>query len=67
MQEAYQLQRIKYSICCPILGGYLPWQGVDTLAGGGGTYLDGGLGTLGYPSPCPDLAGGGRIPTLARG
>ena len=71
-QEAYRPQRIKYSMLSypGDRGGYLPWQGVGTLgyplpprpdlAGGGGVPTLAGreAGTLGYPFPHPELAGG---------
>ena len=34
MQEAYRPRRIKYSICCPVLGGY-PCQGEYPILGWG--------------------------------
>ena len=69
-QEAYRHQRIKYSICCSILGegtylgrGYLPWDTPPPPDLAGGTYL-GWEGTyLGIP---PILSRPG-VPTLARG
>ena len=73
-QEAYRPQRIKYSICCPILeGGYLPLPGGIYLGvpppppvlawPGGGTYLGQEGGTyLGVPPILTWL--GGEVPTL---
>ena len=57
LQEAHQLQHMKYSICCPILEGRYLGQGGRYLGRGGEGTLDGGggggkyLGVLPLPSP----------------